>query len=226
MKKLLLGLGTLSIAILPVAAVVSCGTESATTLEKEAAKFTTTVTKTPTTTTEVAVKSITDAADATAKATALAVFAEVPTVSEGFTTEVKSAAVDTTTKTTVNVKIVITETAGEAGKNTKEVIFSVTGLTAVETPETPTMETEIAKFPATEVSKIVTDNAATAAPKITEETLETYFTTVELATGFSYKFTTATASGDTVDLVLTVTGPVAPTKDVTISLTGFQAAAK
>ena len=63
------------------------------------------------------------------------------------------------------------------------------------------METEIAKFPATEVSKIVTDNAATAAPKITEETLETYFTTVELATGFSYKFTTATASGDTVDLV-------------------------
>ena len=221
MKKLLLGLGTISLAILPVAAMVSCSTTTPT-LDTEATKFTVSLeAKTPATTTTAAVDSITNAADAKAKLTALETLVgkeKLPTIAEGFTFEVKSAMINTKLNTTVDVKIMIAETDSTETVKTKEATLSITKLTATEAPSA-TLETEAAKF---NISKAVKEEMSTltsagavelldvaigAPAKLSAlETLVGIENVPTLAAGFTFKVTTAIVgiNKTTVEVIITV----------------------
>ena len=239
MKKLLLGLGTVSLAILPVAAMVSCSTTE-TTLDTEATKFTVSLeAKTPATTTTEAVKSIMDGKDAPAKLLALETLVgkdKLPTIADGFTFEVKSAMVNSKTDTTVDVKITITETDSTETVKTKDATLSITKLTKATEPAGPTLDTEVAKLNISQVTKtpatVVTvaidsiTNAADSAAKLLA--LKVLADVPELEVGFSIEVKSATISGTTdMTVIITVTQdgtePIA-TKDAIFTITGLTAA--
>ena len=236
MKKLLLGLGTISLAILPVAAMVSCSTTTPT-LDTEATKFTVSLeAKTPATTTTAAVDSITNAADAKAKLTALETLVgkeKLPTIAEGFTFEVKSAMVNTKLNTTVDVKIMITETDSTETVKNKEATLSITKLTAAEAPSA-TLDTEAAKLNVSAVTKTPATTQAAAIATITGNAtaklaaLKVLADVPTLADGFTIEVTAAAASGTTdmtVSITITETAGTAGsnTKDVTFTVTGLTA---
>ena len=220
MKKLLLGLGTVSLAILPVAAMVSCSTTE-TTLDTEATKFTVSLeAKTPATTTTEAVKSIMDGKDAPAKLLALETLVgkdKLPTIADGFTFEVKSAMVNSKTDTTVDVKITITETDSTETVKTKDATLSITKLTKATAPTT-TLALEAAKY---DISKPTQDKAITAngalalfvAADTSElktgilETLVGKDNVPKTSPGFTFEVTTVVVGSDntTVEVTITVT---------------------
>ena len=230
MKKLLLGLGTISLAILPVAAMVSCSTTTPT-LDTEAANLAKEFkAKTATTTTTAAVKSITDAKDAVAKLAALKVLVDVPALAEGFAFEVKSATINSTKPTQVDVKITVTETGStEATKPTKDVTLLITGLTAGEAVEA-TLDTEAAKFGSkvtktpntTQADALATFTGDDAAAKLAA--LKVLVDVPTLADGFTFEVKSAAVSGATdLDVKITITKTAgATTKDVTFKVTGLK----
>ena len=233
MKKLLLGLGTLSLAILPVAAMVSCSATTPT-LETEATKFTTeVVTKDTTAVTSAVVKEITDGADAAARLVSVEKYATLPTIAEGFTFEVKTAAVKVVAELqNVEVIITVTETANtDTATNSKDATLTITGLAVDSTIEVPTLETEAAKF--VEVAAIdgkikvadaataINDAADAAAKQIA---LEVYTILPTLAEGFSLEVKSAAADTTvktTLNVTITITDATSTTKDVTLVITGF-----
>ena len=232
MKKLLLGLGTVSLAILPVAAMVSCSTTE-TTLDTEATKFTVSLeAKTPATTTTEAVKSIMDGKDAPARLLALETLVgkdKLPTIADGFTFEVKSAMVNSKTDTTVDVKITITETDSTETVKTKDATLSITKLTEIKT----TIETEFAKINR-EVQTITPHKTAIAAASsiITPIGMDEKMISLRKiadfpspANGFTFEVNLVTINSitpTTIDVKITITETDGgKTKDATLSITNL-----
>ncbi|MGL5205773.1 MAG: hypothetical protein ACRC7B_02555 [Metamycoplasmataceae bacterium] len=93
MKKLLFGIGTLSLAIIPIGILVSCSssTDTTPTINTELDKFVPTVTKSTTQTSTEAAKSITEAATPDAKKTVLGTFIDFPKLDKGFDFDVEKA---------------------------------------------------------------------------------------------------------------------------------------
>jgi hypothetical protein len=235
MKKLLLGLGTLSLAILPVAAMVSCSAETPT-VETEAKKLTVEVAVKDAELTKVltsaVVTEITDAADAAAKLVVVEKYTTIPTIAEGFTFEIKSAAVKVVAEAqVVDVTITVTETATPT--NTATATLSITGLTVDSSIVTPTLETEKAKFISADTLS-AKGTAAEAATAINAETeavaqkrlIETFANLPTLAAEFSYAFKSAAAdetTATTLNVTFTISGPESVTLDVTLNITAFKA---
>ena len=147
MKKLLLGLGTISLAILPVVAMISCSTTptpTTPTLDTESEKFNISLlAKHFTITTSDAIAAI--VWDQSTNHDALKNLVgedKLPTLADGFTYKVTTAVVNSKIPTTVDVKITVTETDGIVGSNTKYATLSITKLTSV----TPSLSTESNKF--------------------------------------------------------------------------------
>jgi hypothetical protein len=237
MKKLLLGLGTLSLAILPVAAMVSCSATTPT-VETEAKKLTVEVAvkdaELAKVLTSAVVTEITDAKEAAAKLVVVEKYTTIPTIAEGFTFEIKSAAVKVVAEAqVVDVTITVTETATPA--NTATATLSITGLTVDSSIVTPTLDTEAAKFETAETLKpaIETTVAAAAITGATDAVakkiaLEVYINLPTLADGFTFEVKTATVDvkvNTTLNVTITITDATAVTKDVTLVITGFTATA-
>ncbi|MGL5205774.1 MAG: hypothetical protein ACRC7B_02560 [Metamycoplasmataceae bacterium] len=155
MKKILLGTGALALAVIPVAALVSCS--SSTTLQKEADRFKKAVkTKTTGMNSSVAAGSIIyDTPTPAAKKAALEKLVDVPKLDSEYEFAVLGAKINTTTKTTIDVEIEVYSGANETEK--VKVNFQVTGFevpnTLAEektkweeggTSKQPTMTTELA----------------------------------------------------------------------------------
>ena len=219
MKKLLLGLGTVSLAILPVAAMVSCSTTE-TTLDTEATKFTVSLeAKTPATTTTEAVKSIMDGKDAPAKLLALETLVgkdKLPTIADGFTFEVKSAMVNSKTDTTVDVKITITETDSTETVKTKDATLSITKLTKATAPTT-TLALEAAKYDIS-LAVLSTEAAKTSAAAAALFTGDAAAQLAVLKTLVGDNVPT-TSEGFTFEVTTAVVGSVNTTVEVTITVT-------
>jgi hypothetical protein len=230
MKKLLLGLGTVSLAILPVAAMVSCSTP-ATALDTEASKFEgTTTAKVTTVTAQSVADEFTAAKDEVTKdAILLANSTSTPVkASEGFTSMIKSMTVNAETNTTLDVvftitEVPVTEETPAAEPTTKDATFTITGFAA---PAEATLETEAAKF-TTAVTLLTAGTSTEAATAIVTDKaiLETFYKAPTLANGFD--FTITSVDGTTADTVLTVVISVTDgkkaAKEVTFTVTGFTA---
>ncbi|MGL4252431.1 MAG: hypothetical protein ACRDCJ_00900 [Metamycoplasmataceae bacterium] len=93
MKKILFGLGSLSLVILPIGILASCSSSSdiTPTINTEAEKFVNSVTKISTQTSTEAAKTITDATTSEAKKTALKIFIDFPKLDDEFDFDVKKA---------------------------------------------------------------------------------------------------------------------------------------
>ncbi|MGL5643875.1 MAG: hypothetical protein ACRCW3_03850 [Metamycoplasmataceae bacterium] len=126
-KKLLLGLCSSLLIILPIATMISCSS-SVEKIEAEAEKFNQTIeTKSSTTASEYAAQSIQDAVTSADKLAALEVFADVPILEPEFDFEVLSASVDEQVKTKVNVSVKVFEKSNPT--NFREATLKVIGLT-------------------------------------------------------------------------------------------------
>lgn len=223
MKKILLGLGTSLLAVIPLAAVVSCSSTETPTIDTEVAKFNTSVATTKADMNAVAAaKTINDAKDDAGKLTKLKdLVTEVPTVAEGFSFTITSAKANSTT---LEVSIKVSETATPA--NNKEATFKVTGfkaLSAIEEAEskfaTPGVATNKAITSAEVVKRITTgaDAAAKLAelekivdvPKTTGVTVEVKTASVVTATPTKIEVgITLTEGTNTANVTWTVTGLV------------------
>ncbi|MGL5205777.1 MAG: hypothetical protein ACRC7B_02575 [Metamycoplasmataceae bacterium] len=137
-KKLILLLGATPIlTILPFAAMASCST--AIDIDTEIKKFNITVqTKNKDLLAYDSAKTIEDANTPENKLKALEVFANVPKISKGYELVVKSASVNATTKTTIDVLISIHETDKPEIK--KDATFKVEGF------KVDTLEIEAKRF--------------------------------------------------------------------------------
>ena len=152
MKKLLLGLGTLSIAILPVAALVSCGD-------------TTSTTDLGITTTEVTQEIITAAAEVInqkAPATEAEIIIALQTVFTGITADNYKNFVTTATIDVITLKA----NSGFAFGETTENEEPVTTLISIAT----SLETELSKFNDPIITKTLDAKASLAADSINNET--------------------------------------------------------
>ncbi|MGL6125316.1 MAG: hypothetical protein ACRC1F_02375 [Metamycoplasmataceae bacterium] len=220
MKKLLLGIGASLLAILPIAAVVSCS--SSTPIETEAAKFKSAETINNGVTADEAAKAITTASTPEAKKTELAKYYKAPELSTGFTFDVKDAKVNSKTSTTLDVTVTIEETEVEA--NTKDITFEITKfMSAVEFEAAKFKEavTKDATITATVAAKAIND-ASTQEAKKTE--LAKYFTIPALSDGFTYEIMKVEASGTKIDVEIKVS-QTTPSENATVkfSVTGFTA---
>ncbi|MGL5733118.1 MAG: hypothetical protein ACRCXE_03540, partial [Metamycoplasmataceae bacterium] len=108
------------------------------TIDIEAAKFASSTTITPVTSAIDAAKSINQALGDAAKLNALGIFANVPTLAQGFEFKVKSAKVNGSIETSVDVVISIMETGKP--QTTRDIVYLVTGL------KNSTVIIEAAKF--------------------------------------------------------------------------------
>ena len=147
MKKLLLGLGTVSLAILPVAAMVSCSTttpQTSPTLETEAAKLNTSLrAKYFTMTTSQAIATIlSDQSESHDGLKSLVGEDNLPTLADGFTFVVTSAMVNSKINTTIDVKITVIEKDEYIDDNTMYTTLQITKLTSVPA----SLDTESSKF--------------------------------------------------------------------------------
>ncbi|MGL5617868.1 MAG: hypothetical protein ACRCWU_02290 [Metamycoplasmataceae bacterium] len=234
MKKILLGTGALVLAVIPVAAVVSCSS-SGTTLKKEAEKFNTSVpTKATGMNSSDAAGSIFFAKTPAEKKAALVELAKtIPTLDSEYEFAVLSAEVDSQTTTTINVEIDVYSGANHKSDEHETVTFKVTGFSAP-----ATLQDEATKFGTTLPTKEASKTPAQAALQINEatpedekwEVLKTLITLPVRGSGFKYEITTAEAdiviptqmivkikitklltSNETVDVELLVTGFTDPT---------------
>ncbi|MGL5732711.1 MAG: hypothetical protein ACRCXE_01400 [Metamycoplasmataceae bacterium] len=142
-KKLLLGLGATLLPIVSLVAVVSCSSSDKVTIDTEVKKFDTSV---KTTNKDLmaseAVISINNAADKTAKLNVLkTLVASLPSLDKAFDFEVKSAAADSTTMTTLNVSISVFEI--EDKTNSKDATYKVTDFITVLDKEAKKFETSV-----------------------------------------------------------------------------------
>ncbi|MGL5732710.1 MAG: hypothetical protein ACRCXE_01395 [Metamycoplasmataceae bacterium] len=159
-KKLLLSLGAPILTVLPFAAMVSCST--AIDIDTEIKRFNTSVqTKDKNLLAWDSAQTIQDATTVENKLKALEVFATVPKIAKGYELVIKSAKVNSTTKTTVDVLVSIHETNKPDIK--KETTFKVEGF------KMNTLETEAAKF---DTPKETTDSTITSAEAVAKVNAE------------------------------------------------------
>ena len=232
MKKLLLGLGTLSLAILPVAAMVSCSTETKPTLEAEAEKFNVSVASKlkDVTTTDVA-KEINEAKTPETRLVAVEKYATLPTMAEGFTLEIKSAIIKAVElSTVVEVIITVTETTNtDTATNSKDVLFSISELMIDQT--IPTLASEAEKFSAvtttsTDVTAI-TAAAAIVALQTQEERMKEvakYATLPVLSDGFTFEIVSAPTGDKMIGLKILIKNTLGGELEITWIIQGFAAA--
>ncbi|MGL5205775.1 MAG: hypothetical protein ACRC7B_02565 [Metamycoplasmataceae bacterium] len=148
-KKILLGIGATLLTALPLAAIVSC-TQSTTNpniiIDTQAKLFNNPITTSnPHVDPQLVVDTINEAASSQEKLTVVRVYANVPTLSDGFELEVISAAVREreTSKEAVDVSIRIVETANI--NIFREVILKIEGFQSINLIESD-IYTEAAKF--------------------------------------------------------------------------------
>jgi tRNA-binding EMAP/Myf-like protein len=226
MKKLLLGLGTVSLAILPVAAMVSCS--STPSLDEQISKLNISVgSKIKDATTITVATEINTASDAIAKLAIVEKFANLPKLADGFTLEVKTAEIN---GSTVEIKITVTEIANT---NSKDTIFTIKELVSVK----PTLETEFNKININRETIVPIKTATAAAASIIiandkdskEAALKLLVDLPILADGFtlevkSVKINSKTKTSVDVLIVVTETSNIDTTtnsKDATLTITGL-----
>jgi hypothetical protein len=234
MKKLLLGLGTLSLAILPVAAMVSCSAEepiieNKATVKTEAKKLNIEVaSKIKDVTTTDVTTAINDAKTPAEKILAIKKYATLPTIATGFTLEVKSATtVDVELSTVVEIMIVVSETA--TPEKTANATFSITELKVDQT--IPTLASEVDKFK-TAVSTSITDTALIAEEEFTNattpagklEALNIYYLIPKLAEGFTLEVKSGKVNpttNTTLDVFFRITNSKSKSLDGVLHITSF-----
>jgi hypothetical protein len=230
MKKLLLGLGTLSLAILPVAAMVSCSATPS--LNEETNKLNISVaSKIKDVTTTIVATEINSALNEDAKLAAVDKYATLPTLADGFKLEVKSAEVN---GETVEIKITVTETANtDTTTNSKDAIFTIKELVAVK----PTLETEFNKINTNRETIIPSKTSTAAAASIIvasdkdskEATLKLLVDIPTLAEGFTLEVKSAKINSTTktsIDVLIAVTeiantDTTTNSKEATLTITGL-----
>ncbi|MGL5643605.1 MAG: hypothetical protein ACRCW3_02415 [Metamycoplasmataceae bacterium] len=231
MKKILLGTGALALAVIPVAAMVSCSSsESKTTLQKEADKF-----KTPVKTKVIGMKSsdaagtiIYDTPTPASKKEALLKLADVPTLDSEYEFSVLAATVDATTKTTINVEIEVYSGANEAEKIKVEFKVTDFGMPA-------TLADEVDKWGQPHATKEPTKTAAAAITEINDaedatkkwQALHRLSTLPIRGAGFTYEVLSAAPDGTTnttMSVTIRITDTLSnATDDVVFPVTGFAA---
>ena len=227
MKKLLLGLGTVSLAILPVVAMVSCSSET-TKPQIEADKFATSQpAKNPATTTIEAVESILYASNGTQwlEAVNSLINTPLPTLSEGFEMFVLLAAVSYEDEKSIEVTFQIIETSTKQRGLAK---FIITDLTYVE----PTLDNQVSRFIKNGFAKpgFTTAEAAATITGTPAEKLAAAnkFLTIELTPKFLLKGFTFTVDSvktyyEGIEFVITVTDTASKeTREALYRVSGFK----
>ncbi|MGL6125037.1 MAG: hypothetical protein ACRC1F_00915, partial [Metamycoplasmataceae bacterium] len=226
-KKISLGLVASSLTILPMTVLISCS--SSTPIETEVAKF-----ETPTRTiipgiitANEAVSRIQSALGPINKLNALKVFANVPTLGEGFDFEVLSASINETTDSTVDVLIQVFEK--ENKENVIDVIYMVEGFV----PLVSAIDKEAAKFnqPVETLRPHLSSNEAVArvnnasTPQDAFVALRELAVVPELSRGFEFtgfNATISTTKKTTIDVSITISRTIiTEVKTVTFRVEGF-----
>ncbi|MGL5732915.1 MAG: hypothetical protein ACRCXE_02515, partial [Metamycoplasmataceae bacterium] len=192
------------------------------TLDIEAAKFASATTITPNTSAIDAAKSINEVSDDLAKLNALGIFANVPTLAEGFGFKVKSARVNGSLETSLDVLITIMETGKP--QTARNIVYLVTGL------KNSTVIIEAAKFnnPITtsKPDSSTTDLVAsiTVAPNEEKVNIIKGFANLpSLAYGFELNIVTAIAKVTEIEIHAQINESVTNnTKTFTFVIRGFE----
>ena len=240
-KNILLGLGAMSLAVLPIAAVVSCSaTDGKGTLDGELKKFNKSFKSLNKTETAeiVAGKFI---GDASAQLIVLETYIgkeNVPSISEGFTFEVKKAIVNLEDNTKVDVQVTITETDSKEVVKSQDATLTIAGFKTIEVPKVPTLAEVAAQFrvelptavtPAglvsAQVSRFLDDNYEGNKPPFVSNLGKE----LESSTLFKFEIASAKASSDStkLEVMIKITEISSNTVETaTLSFTGFTAPAK
>ncbi|MGL5732651.1 MAG: hypothetical protein ACRCXE_01100 [Metamycoplasmataceae bacterium] len=223
MKKLLFGLGSLSLAIIPIGILASCSSSSDTdpTINTEAEKFTEAVTKLKTPTSTEAAKTISDATTPETKKTALKTFIDFPKLDKGFDFEVKKAWANPTKDGVIVVTVSVYVKSDTATKVDTD--FEISGFATSTDLEKAALKfgipvDAVISITSKEATKRITEAAGAEAKKTA---LEEIVTAAKIPTtvGFTFEVKEASFKAETatqMEVLITVTQTSSSkTQDVT-----------
>ncbi|MGL5732653.1 MAG: hypothetical protein ACRCXE_01110 [Metamycoplasmataceae bacterium] len=231
-KKILLGLSATLLTAIPLVAVVSCTESSTNKIDSEANKFRISVetTKKDLVSTDAA-NTINAAPDNPSKLTALKnLVSSIPTLDSDFDFNVKSAMVNTTTNTTIDVLINVFEK--EDTSNKKDVTYSIKGFIAPS--EKVKIEDQAKLFdvartttnPSADPEVVMTAINGASSSSDKWNVIKGYVNVPTLANGFELEVGNAVireGAEDAIDVSIKIIETATPTtfRDVTLKIEGF-----